>query len=353
MPRGNVLPFTGSTLELVDRLRLHGFGGHRLAKELQSPELVERYLAEHTRFGSHAFQRSREGVLWKVLAGHRTYHVVSRLEILAEKVNKSFRRERKFTEGLRLFGLTSPELRTTTIYHSDWGRFDPSEYGVPLAEGIGGVHWLLEVEAPNWHFGSLGRLVPVEQIAISLHNVVDAVQAWMQHPQYRSYHASIVREDQVRAVTLLTRRQELARQSEYVYYRQRRMHCIPRSENDLVMLYAKCEALGALPFECYVLEYTPREGIDALADFRFTDLEPFQRLAPVEFELTFANFLAHAHPVAQVRAIICWELGDTRKDLRLTPVTDRPWQFSYTQDGYSIPVLVLRDLPSLTIRPWS
>jgi hypothetical protein len=40
-PRGNLLSLMGSLSGPVDRLRLLGFGGHRLAKELQSHERVE------------------------------------------------------------------------------------------------------------------------------------------------------------------------------------------------------------------------------------------------------------------------------------------------------------------------
>jgi hypothetical protein len=57
-----------------------------------------------------------------------------------------------------------------------------------------------------------------------------------------------------------------------------------------------------------LLDYTPRDGIDAVVRCRLGSLGVVQQHA-VEFEYELRNFFCHAHPIHQVSAIICWTAG--------------------------------------------
>ncbi len=144
------------------------------------------------------------------------------------------------------------------------------------------------------------------------------------------------------------------RQEGLRYSRMVRVNSIPLmrepcSENELVALYMKLEAQGALPFDCKVLEYTAQSDIDALADFRFGTEEAYNRFAPVEFEFGAAAFLDHDHPPQQTKLVICWHEADLCEDDGFVATPD-PWRFKLVCDSYEVPVVVLRYVPAVEIR---
>ena len=125
----------------------------------------------------------------------------------------------------------------------------------------------------------------------------------------------------------------------------------PTCENELVALYMKLEGAKQLPIECKILEYTSREGIDALANFRITDIEAFNRAAPVEFEYYLENFIAHEHFPGQVKLIICWDFSDGQNlELSSHPLVNEQWLKEINLIGYSVPTLLLSKVPGLEVR---
>ncbi|RMD64164.1 hypothetical protein D6833_04745, partial [Candidatus Parcubacteria bacterium] len=106
--------------------------------------------------------------------------------------------------------------------------------------------------------------------------------------------------------------------------------CEPESENEVVVLTAKLEALGCLPLANFrLLEYTARRGVDALADFQVNPEDAPVCCAPVEFELYFENFESHDHPIGQVALVVCWRFrSDVTRDRRcLSRYRDGLYQF--------------------------
>jgi hypothetical protein len=84
----------------------------------------------------------------------------------------------------------------------------------------------------------------------------------------------------------------------------------PSNEMETIWLAARLE--GAIAEHVWpefkLLEYTPRDGIDAVAECRLDRLG-LTRPHAIEFEFELRNFFRHAHPIHQVDAIICWTAG--------------------------------------------
>lgn len=80
----------------------------------------------------------------------------------------------------------------------------------------------------------------------------------------------------------------------------------PQSEIETVCVFMQIQALGKLPFHLRVFEYTPQEGIDALANFKWPGQGYELSHQPVEFENKLSSFFQHQHPVRQVAMIIAW-----------------------------------------------
>jgi hypothetical protein len=144
-------------------------------------------------------------------------------------------------------------------------------------------------------------------------------------------------------------RQDRLRVSDKVFIGGQVVLEVPTCENELVALFMKLEALQKLPFRCKILEYTSKEGIDALGDFMLDDLHVMTRSAPIEFEYDLENFIHHDHPPEQVKLIICWDTSLVPGETDTVEWKKEPWHASLTLGGYQIPVLILKNTPSLTI----
>jgi hypothetical protein len=84
----------------------------------------------------------------------------------------------------------------------------------------------------------------------------------------------------------------------------------PSNETEVVLLFGKLEALGEIPFDINVVEYTGKRDIDAIGTFRFNAALVPETLAPIEFEFVAESFFAHDHPVGHARLVICWGFKD-------------------------------------------
>lgn len=104
----------------------------------------------------------------------------------------------------------------------------------------------------------------------------------------------------------LQTRESLLRKKHSVWVKGRHIGFEPASENELVILSAKLELLIAKELPSFkILEYTPKRGIDAIAEFSFPDDAP-ARWHFVEFEHYANSTLVHAHRFEQFQALVCW-----------------------------------------------
>ena len=124
------------------------------------------------------------------------------------------------------------------------------------------------------------------------------------------------------------------------------MGLVPRSEMAAISIMGKLEGLGAIPFSYGALEFATNEGIDALCDLKLSEMDPLDVCAPVEYELSFENFLTHGHPVELVKLIVCWDLNP---DAIYIEATERPWLYRYRDKSHSIPVAVMSLFPDIHI----
>jgi hypothetical protein len=84
----------------------------------------------------------------------------------------------------------------------------------------------------------------------------------------------------------------------------------PTNEMETVWLTARLEPdISSVWPGFKLLDYTPRDGIDAIVRCRLGALG-VEQLHAVEFEFNLRSFFGHAHPVHQVGAIICWTASD-------------------------------------------
>ena len=129
------------------------------------------------------------------------------------------------------------------------------------------------------------------------------------------------------------------------------MFRVPSCENELVALFMKLEARGALPFPLFrVLEYTSREGLDALANIQWEEGSAPHKFAPVEFEYRFESFFDHGHPEKQVHAIVCWHSDDEAPGVpegaSFSWITE-PFLGLLSYEGHQVRVLFVSRLPGI------
>jgi hypothetical protein len=84
----------------------------------------------------------------------------------------------------------------------------------------------------------------------------------------------------------------------------------PTNEMETVWLTSRLEPDISVVWPGFkLLDYTPKDGIDAIARCRLGPLG-VEQLHPLEVEFNVKSVFGHAHPVHQVAAIICWSAGD-------------------------------------------
>jgi hypothetical protein len=186
----------------------------------------------------------------------------------------------------------------------------------------------------------------IDSLGVRLSEAAKTLTATHEYHTFQHQAVNAIKERQ--AERLRTRQQNLAARPT-VHWREHSLGAEPTCEMETVLLYGKLEALDALPFTCFVREYTPREGIDSLGDFRFSDAESQTTTAPIEFEFNMSSFINHQHPIQQVDLVIAWRI-DRRtlpNDVTLQ-ATEHSWLNRLTFGNCQIPVVSLEDIPELT-----
>jgi hypothetical protein len=354
----SALTFEGDDItRQISAIEIIGFFGSCVDHRLQEPSAVEKYVYKHTRLGSHVYRRHRVVLDWSILGTRAQFANRSRLEAAIRSGGPSLIKEFELPDGLGHIILASHKgLDEGALYHSEVGWVDPSQIPKRIRrEWRRGPPLLMELQSSALSTDVSGRLGPRDNFERSLVAVQTVAQSFMETDEFRDYLATRRKAKAARAAVLLEQRQREARQADYVYFRDKLVMRKPSCENELVALFMKLETLGAIPLpECRVLEYTSQQGIDALADYKLLAEETLALLAPVEFEFEFENFFRHAHPEAQVRLVVCWDVrGDppSLPDGATFEVSrERPWHGRYSSARYNIDVLLLSRLADLHVR---
>jgi hypothetical protein len=231
------------------------------------------------------------------------------------------------------FGVLDPE----TIHPQFWRKMKLGDNAVELEIDEPHLSWFCSIGSLDFHYlrdllvSVLAQRAEIEQM-----------------PKYIDFQNAIsLLQKQLTAQKLLARQQRVQRAPKIVCKGEEIM-AAPSSENELVALYMKLEALGVIPFACKVVEYTSRAGIDALANHRLTSTGAYALYAPVEFEYSLESFFDHEHPLDQTTLIICWELNEDACNGRWRS-TSNQWLYFVVGDNIDIPVLVVSKIPELQI----
>ncbi|MDP7066121.1 MAG: hypothetical protein QF637_00705, partial [Acidimicrobiales bacterium] len=145
-----------------------------------------------------------------------------------------------------------------------------------------------------------------------------------------------------------------SKRAEQAVYNSEILMDVPIAETGTVALFHILEGRRGLPFESFrTRSWTPKVGIDAIADFRLAPGELPLSHVPVEFEYGFDTYITHKHEPEHTDLIVCWTVGDgTRRNPRLTRHRlGRSWLWNYRSEaGIDIPVAEMRKFPGLTVK---
>jgi len=238
--------------------------------------------------------------------------------------------------------------------HERFGQFEPSKI-LPGFWSFHKNHFFsgasIEITLPGieWYTGQGPLDTP--QLRGAIERLRDNLAKLEITPEYNAFVDQVLEYRRVLTAARLSARQHRTQHAPTVWYRNHRLMRVPTCENELVALYMKMEAMGCLPFECEVIEYTSRDGIDALADFRLSSTGAYIKLGPVEFELFLERYLAHDHAPEQTALILCWDTeteGATNIDVEQGD--KRKWLLYLQVSGHRIPTILLSRIPGITIR---
>jgi len=159
----------------------------------------------------------------------------------------------------------------------------------------------------------------------------DAIRRCCESENFSVFMGALERAERTRSARALAARQDALRARARLYYTGKELGCVPESENEVVVLLAKLEAIGGIPVPLFrLLEYTPRQGIDALGDFQLSEAAAPERFAPIEIEFHFENFWRHGHAVEQVRLIVCWAFRSESTGAEAPFKKHEEWLYTYT-----------------------
>ncbi|MBE7501241.1 MAG: hypothetical protein HS113_13230 [Verrucomicrobiales bacterium] len=237
-----------------------------------------------------------------------------------------------------LFGQFDPQV----FLPGFWREINPHHHGLRIELDSGHIEWMTSTGPHDHH--RLAKLL--KTLVKQVHNCV------LPSDKYCAFLNQAIRLERIAAARRLTQRQARAQRAPKVYVGNTVLCNIPTCENELVALYMKLEASGRLPapLECHVLEYTAKQGIDALADFRLSPTAALSRWAPVEFEHHLENYFTHQHPPEQTALIICWDRGSDELGQEVCCPTEFPWLWTLLAEDRNIPVVMLREVNTLAVK---
>ena len=124
----------------------------------------------------------------------------------------------------------------------------------------------------------------------------------------------------------------------------------PKYEEEVNALIWKLEALGALPFEKFsTLAYIgASKGPDLLANFQEEKSSEPQLATVIEIEHNFYNYKTHGHTPTQYPKVICWDIPQSGRKIKLKSTTKK-YKFTYSTDEYQVHIYVLKLMDNIRI----
>jgi len=314
---------------------------------------ISHYLHTETWFGSEFLRREHgsKKCEW-IIFGKREEILPSTWIKFSDSVPK-FKLERSIDLGdksVYYYLASSTDLpKGFNVMHSRLGPFPKIQ---PLTKRI--VDFLkntpisIEINETELQYESDGELGPISLVRSITKEIIETTQEVLRSNEFARFQSEVKNEKLRLAAKALKNRQEKMRYRTQLYFNDKYIGYAPISENEVMLLLTKLEAMEALPLAHFqMLEYTPQVGIDALADLQLKETSMMQKLAPIELEFHFESFIRHGHPIEQVAMIVCWDFQaeSVVERLQLSKETDYLYQYT-TADG-SCTVLVLSQLPGI------
>jgi hypothetical protein len=124
----------------------------------------------------------------------------------------------------------------------------------------------------------------------------------------------------------------------------------PENENEVNALIWKMEALDALPFRKFqTLSYIgAKKGPDLLVSFQEDDTSEFHRGIVFEIERNFYSYKGHGHSPSQYPKVICWNIPQSGKKVRVNP-TSQKHKFTIEMDDYQVHIYVLKLMDGIRV----
>ena len=355
VPLTNVLEFTSGITQEQSGIYLYGFCGTALPPEMGNKSKIQQALRSYTWFATKTFARYNHKLMWKCLGEETEFAARNGEEQTPSSAHKpSFESEHLLYSGTSNGGtvkfVTHSGLTKNSLVHGRFGEIDPTQHTTFWQEltHLTGCSWNIEFDEPLLRMRYHQELTPSILVATILTEIQMIIGRITSTDDFQRYLQAVQLEVSNIAATQLQALQNKARIRATVRWNGQDLMCEPKAEAEVICLLSKLEVLpNALPLYKFKLrEYTPKTGIDALADYQILSNSKFEILSPVELEYSFVNFLNHQHPPEQVGMVICW-LMSSQQDKNITQVT--PGLYLYRENTNQLWVVVLSEISGIEV----
>lgn len=209
----------------------------------------------------------------------------------------------------------------------------------------------VEVRFPERQLGPDGTMARDSKLAELMAHAKDRCLSLKRDLRFQAFEEQCRQRTRYESARRIDKRKDELTRARFVYFGDRLVYRLPTNENELVSLHQKLEGMGGLPFAHFSsLEYTPKLGIDAIANFKIEATAPSNRLATVEFEYRLENYFSHDHPHEQTDLIVCWDGSGSVPQGTIHRDPARAWLWFLRTGNRIIPVARVKDYPRIDIR---
>lgn len=339
-------------------IELSGTKGETLPPEFGESNWVRDYLLSNTWMGSKGIAQKK--FQFRVVSMGHEFTVRNEWQH-SESADRARQEEQPLFEGE--YPLGSPPAGTlyfTQFWQKKEKMFRWTESGLANKDDLNDIGWSnplellppgeLEIRFPQRTLSPCGTYARTESLVSLIEHARSRCANIKEYAQYKVFEGECETLAQKISAERIDKRKEQVRSGSFVYWNKKLVYKLPTNENELVALHQKLEGMGGVPLPVFSsLEYTPKLGIDAIANFKIETTEALHQFSTVEFEYRLENFFSHKHSVGHTDLIICWDGGGPVRDGTLKQDTTRNW-LSYLYKGERvIPVIKVRHYPGLRI----
>jgi hypothetical protein len=158
------------------------------------------------------------------------------------------------------------------------------------------------------------------------------------------------RKDIKGAQTLDVRKRKLqSTEQQWVFFEGKKIHRRPENEYDTFAILWKLEGMNKLPFHSFEsLEHGGNQGADIIVNLQESEDSEPEHYITVEGESILTHFTKHEHNPGQMRTIICWDIGKSRKiKIRDTAL---PFKVLSQMGDTPVRVYILSRIPGIDIK---